>query len=265
MPNILNVSGDFRKGFVVADEVTGSITNSLGMPTPEPDVWKREARRVARMKGSRFFVMSVTATPQKGTEEEVLSQFGELALAGKAAGADAVELNLSCPNVLPGEGGETFANPKLSGKIVDAVRSRVGSQLPILVKAGYLEEYGEFVDETYDDMLAYVVINSVPGVVRDASGATLFADRGGRAGVCGAAIREKARAAVLKLSRLRRGKRDFEVIGLGGVLGAWDALALIDRGASAVETATGALLDPSLGLRISLGLLRGMTGERKRS
>lgn len=260
MPNLLNVTGDFRKGFVSEDRVTGSMTNSLGMPTPEPEVWKREARRMAGLKGDRFFVMSVTATPGGGGEEEMLTQFADLALAAKSAGADAVELNLSCPNVLPGEGGETFANARLSGRIVHTVRGAVGSEYPVLVKVGYLGDYRDFVDQTYDGRVAYVAINSVPAIVRDPSGNVLFSDRGGRAGICGAAIRHRALRAVAGLAGLRKGGKSFEVIGLGGVLSAWDALSLMDRGAGAVECATGALLDPCLGLRISMGLLKARTG-----
>ena len=48
---------------------------------------------------------------------------------------------------------------------------------------------------------------------------------------------------------------EFPVIGLGGVLGPNDALALMQAGADAIETASGALLDPTLGLRVNLGLL----------
>jgi len=264
MPNLLSVRGDFRRGFVATGNVTGSITNSLGMPTPDPAVWEREARNIARTKKDRFFVMSVTATSGGGGEEDMLAQFSTLALAGKKAGADAVELNLSCPNVLPGEGGETFTNPKLSGRVVDAARKGVGSGFPVLVKVGFLKDYRPFVEETYDPRVGYVAINSVPGVVRDASGMELFSDRGGTAGICGAAIRARARSAVAGLAKLRNGGREFELIGLGGVLGAWDALALKDRGADAVETATGALLDPCLGLRISLGLLKARAGEQRK-
>jgi dihydroorotate dehydrogenase len=262
MPNLLNVEGNFRRGFVATDRVTGSITNSLGMPTPEPAVWKQEARRLSKLNGERFFVMSVTATPDEREEEVeaqkgMFLQFASLALEGKRAGADAVELNLSCPNVLPGEGGEVYTNSRLCGGIVDAVRGSVGSGYPIFLKVGYLDDYRAIVDETYDDRIAYVAINSVPGVVRDASGNLLFSDRGGKAGICGAAIREKANRAVTKLAKLRKtGKKDFRIIGLGGVLGAWDAVTLEEKGADAIECATGALLEPGLALRISLGMMK---------
>lgn len=260
MPNLLHVRGNFRTGFVATDDKTGSITNSLGMPTPKPDVWKQDARRFARSKGDRFFVISVTATVDGGGEEGMLGQFAALAVDSKRLGADAVELNLSCPNVLPGEGGETYTNAKLSGRVVDAVRRSVGSSFPIFVKVGYLCDYRALVDETYDDRVAYVAINSVPGVVRGYLGKALFSDRGGKAGICGAAIREKARDAVSKLAMLRRKGREFTIIGLGGVLGTQDALVLKKRGATLVECATGALLDPCMGLKISLGLLEAKAG-----
>ena len=255
MPNLLNVRGDFERGFVSSEATTGSITNSLGMPTPDPEVWQNDARTMAGIKGDRFFVMSVTATPDAGGEESMLAQFASLAAASKKSGADAVELNLSCPNVLPGEGGETFTDAELSGKVVDAARSGVGTDYPIFVKVGYLDDYAEFVRCTYDERIAYVAINSISGVVRDATGKVLFSDRGGKAGICGAAIRAKALQAVSKLALLRSRGKEFPVIGLGGVLGPNDALALVEAGADAIETASGALLDPTLGLRVNLGLL----------
>jgi len=260
MPNLLHVRGDFERGFVASEEVTGSITNSLGMPTPEPEVWKREARQMAAVKGDRFFVMSATATVEGGTEEDLLSQFAALALEGKLAGADSVELNLSCPNVLPGEGGETFTNAKLSGRVVDSVRKSVGSGYPVFVKVGYLDDYGGLVEETYDDRVAYVAVNSVPAVVRSSTGEVLFTDRGGRAGICGAAIRERARMAVSNLAGLSKNGRELEIIGLGGVLAPGDATALMEAGACAVESATGALLDPCLGLKARLAILEAKSG-----
>jgi len=261
MPNLLNVRGDFQTGFVSSTELTGSITNSLGMPTPEPEVWQSDARKLAEVKRDRYFVMSVTATPDPGGEDSMLSQFSTLAAMSKKVGADAVELNLSCPNVSPGEGGETFTDPKLSGKVVGAVRAAVGTDFPIFVKVGLLDDYTAFVDCTYDERVAYVAINSVPGVVREASGKVIFSDRGGKAGVCGAAIREKALQAVSKLARLRGGRREFPLIGLGGVLGPEDGLALMGAGADAVESAAGALIDPTLGLRVNLGLLEARAGR----
>jgi dihydroorotate dehydrogenase len=215
---------------------------------------------MAEAKGNRFFVMSVTATVEEGREEDMLAQFASLALEGKLAGADSVELNLSCPNVLPGEGGETFTDAKLSGSVVDSVRRSVGSGFPIFVKVGVLDDYSELVERTYDEGIAYVAVNSVPAEVRGPSGEILFLDRGGRAGICGAAIREGAKRAVSSLAALKRGGREFKVIGLGGILGPQDALALLGAGADAVESATGALLDPCLGLKTRLALLEAKAG-----
>ncbi len=257
MPNIVHVRGDFEHGFSSSETVTGAMTNSLGMPTPEPEKWEADARRMAASSKGRLFVVSVTATAVSGTSEaEMLGQFESLSRMAKRTGADAVELNLSCPNVMPGEGGETFTDPELSGRVVESVRNGVGSSFPILLKTGYLDDYRRFVEETFDDRLAYVAINSISAQVKGPSGELLFADRGGRAGVCGTAIRSRAKKAVAGLARMRNGPRDFKIVGLGGVLGPLDAIGLIDAGADAVESATGALLDPTLALRIKLGLLQ---------
>ena len=261
MPNLLHVSGDFGHGFVSSMGVTGSITNSLGMPTPDPSVWRAEARRVAETSRDRFFILSVSATVGRETsEEDMLSQFSSLALEGKNLGADAVELNLSCPNVLPGEGGETYTDAKLSGRVVDAVRKKVGGDFPVFVKTGYLRDYREFVEQTWDNRVAYVAMNSVAAVVRDREGVPQFADRGGKAGICGSAIRELARGAVANLAEQRTGGRDYKIVGLGGVLGPEDAVSLMKSGADIVESATGALLNPFLALEVRLWLLRAKVG-----
>ncbi|HXW36342.1 MAG TPA: hypothetical protein VEJ36_00315 [Nitrososphaerales archaeon] len=256
MPNILNVRGDFESGFVTSQEFTGSITNSLGMPTPEPEVWFHDASELAKRAADRYFVMSVTATLQSGSgEEDMLEQFSDLSGRARRTGADAVELNLSCPNVTAGEGGYTFADAKLSGRVVDSVRSEVGSGFPIFVKAGYLEDYGPLVDETYDDRTGYVAINSISAPVKGAHGELVFADRGGRAGICGEAIRGYSRKAVSRLASQRKGGRELTIVGLGGVLGPDHAVELLESGANAVESATGAIADPLLAVKTKLRLL----------
>ena len=256
LPNVVHVKGDFEKGFSASDEETGSLTNSLGMPTPEPDTWAEEAKKVAGEKEGKLFVMSVTATVLGETgPEEVAGQFAALASKVKSLGADAVELNLSCPNVLPGEGGETFTDPVLSGRIVGAVRSAVGTGYPILAKVGYLKDYSKLVEKTWDEGVSYVAINSVAAPVADPAGKPLFADRGGKAGICGGAIRKLALEAVRSLASLRRESRTFHVFGVGGVLVPEDAVALMDAGADGVESAAGALLDPCLAMSVRLALL----------
>lgn len=257
MPNVVNVQGNFRDGFTATEAYTGTITNSLGMPSPSPDDWKRDVSKTVAMRGGRYVVVSVTATLGKGsTEDEMLEQFASLSGQVKSAGADAVEVNLSCPNVSSGEGGEVFTDARLSGRVADAVKAEVGSSYPLLVKVGYLPDYVALVDEVGDDRVGYVAINSVAAPVRDSEGNRLFDDRGGKAGIAGAALLDLTRSAVKGLADIKQ-KRDldYEVFGVGGVADPSSALQILDDGAAVVESATAALWDPLLAMKVKKSLL----------
>ena len=258
LPNILNVEGDFGSGFRVVGGFNGTITNSFGMPSADPSVWQGEVRRVLDNCRGKFVVVSVTATTVKETtESDVVAQFASLSAAVKRTGAQAVELNLSCPNLSAGEGGEVYADPRLCGRIVDAVRQEVGGEYPVLLKSGFLEDFASLVEETCRGPTGYVVINSIPAEVRGSAGELAFADRGGRAGVAGNALFEFTARAVRSLQRRRESGRDFVIFAVGGVAGPAQALKLMALGADVVESATGALHDSTLALRIKKALLEG--------
>jgi hypothetical protein len=66
-----------------------------------------------------------------------------------------------------------------TGRIVDAVRQEVGGGYPVLLKSGYLEDFGPLVEETCQGAMWYVVINSIAKEVRGSAGELTFAERGG--------------------------------------------------------------------------------------
>lgn len=256
LPNLLHVDGSFAKGFQVQEEYTGTITNSLGMPSAEPAIWKREARKVVKNNREKFVAVSVTATVGDATkQEEIASQFASLAAAVKETGADAVELNLSCPNVGAEDGGEIFTDSKLCGRIMDDVRARVGSMFPVLLKTGYLRDYLQLVEHTWDGRVGYSVINAMAARVTDGEGRLPFADRGGRAGICGAPLEEYANRAVRNLQGIRNSHGDFHIFAVGGVSSPETAKRLLRGGADVVETAMSALCDPCFALSIRKSLL----------
>jgi dihydroorotate dehydrogenase len=256
LPNLLAVQGDFGRGFTVTEQFTGTITNSLGMPSMAPEAWTHDVRALVAKHGGKLLTVSVTATPSPSTPaEEVIRQFASLAQMVQALGAQGVELNLSCPNVHGRAEGELYADAELVGRIVDATRAAVGSRFPLFLKVGYLESYAALVQAANDDRVAYVAINAIRAPVRYPDGRSVFPDRGDAAGICGQAIQSHAVRAVTALAQLRRGGQQYHIVGVGGVIDEDSAVALLGAGADAIECATGALFDPALALRIKRRLL----------
>jgi len=255
LPNILNVEGDFRNGFRASDEFRGTITNSLGMPSADPGRWQGEVRKVLQRCREKFVAVSVTATVNgESSVGDAVEQFASLAGMVKGTGAHAVELNFSCPNVSTGEG-EVYADQKLCGRIVDSVRQEVGGSYPLLLKTGFLDDYNLLVEETCSGPTGYVVINAIPAEVRGPAGELVFSDRGGKAGVAGKAIFGFTKKAVEGLQSIRADGGEFKIFAVGGITEPAHALELISSGADVVESATGALHDPALALRIKKALL----------
>jgi dihydroorotate dehydrogenase (NAD+) catalytic subunit len=77
---------------------------SFGMPSRDPAVWREDVERARRGMGVGqvlvVLVVSVVASPEAGWGmEEVAHDFARCAEWARDAGAQAVEANLSCPNV----------------------------------------------------------------------------------------------------------------------------------------------------------------------
>ncbi len=103
-------------------QAEGGLINAMGLPNPGIDVYAEEIR----------FSKTVLRVPV------IVSVFGYsaeefAAVAKKAveAGADAVELNVSCPHVKQ-TGAEIGQNPKLLGEVVQAVKAAISK--PLIVK-----------------------------------------------------------------------------------------------------------------------------------
>jgi dihydroorotate dehydrogenase (NAD+) catalytic subunit len=156
--------------------------------------------------------------------------FAETALVVSEAQPDAVELNISCPNV-ESEFGEPFAmDPSAAAGVTEAVR-RVYSG-PLLVKlspnAPQLARVGLAVESAGAD--AITAVNTLgPGMIIDVSARrAVLANRVG--GISGPALRPVAVRCVYDLAEAVK----IPIIGTGGVASANDALQMVMAGATAV-------------------------------
>lgn len=235
---------------------TASFVNSIGVPSLSPHQWMADVDRSRQGLGAnKVLMVSVMGTPeelQPGEDSRLVDQFSQVAGFAKEAGADIIELNLSCPNT----GGDLLCrNPELSSKIVKDVRKTVGDT-PIFIKISFLvpDELESLIRACEHDINGVVAINAVQvHAVKSAS--PFFRGRhNDLAGLSGLGIRDLGLATTRRLSALRGDDgatpADWVIVGIGGVMSAVDYQAYRDEGANAVQSCTGAWLNPNLATEV---------------
>jgi dihydroorotate dehydrogenase (NAD+) catalytic subunit len=168
---------------------------------------------------------------------------------------DAIELNISCPNV--DHEGETFGcDPDLAERATRAARGTTDKTLIVKLSPNVTDiaEIARVVEAAGADALA--VINTVRGMSIDVERA---APKLGNVtgGLSGAAIRPIAVLAVWEVARAVR----IPILGQGGIETARDALEFILAGASAVSIGTGNFTDPRAPLNVADGIRSYLTAR----
>jgi hypothetical protein len=128
------------------------------------------------------------------------------------------------------------------------VANEIGGAVPIVAKLSYLPfaELQDLVGALDEYVAGFSGINTLQVQVDSPTGGPTFGDRK-HAGLSGVALRHLGVDFVRSLQRLRQENEvfDYEIIGMGGVMTPADADALLWIGADAVQTATGASVNPS--------------------
>jgi dihydroorotate dehydrogenase (NAD+) catalytic subunit len=164
---------------------------------------------------------------------------------------DAIEINISCPNVK--EGGVAFGNyPDMSAQVVSACR-RVTSK-PIITKLSPnqtdIRENARRCIEAGTDALA--VINTIMGMAIDVqTRRPIIGNIQG--GLSGPAIKPIALLKVHQVYEVARTHR-IPILGQGGITSANDALEFIMAGATTVGIGTALFYDPMAAKRINEGV-----------
>jgi len=239
------------------DLTTLSMANSFGIPSLAPEGWQEDAKKARQVvrEGHQVFIVSVVASKHE-SESVITDDFVEAAMMAKSVGADIVEVNYSCPNVPGDPVGEVYKSPELAGRISKALKSAL-AETPLFVKIGYLAkpELREFVTFNAPWIDGIVAINTITARVVDDKGQPTFPGRE-NAGISGWAIKAKAQEVSRNLVALQPDvSRDFKkrltIFGLGGVLTRRDASDYLDEiKVDAVESCTGAFLNPNLALEV---------------
>jgi len=169
-----------------------------------------------------------------------------------ASPIDAIEVNISCPNVR--EGGVQFGNdPAMSARVVEVCRRATAK--PLITKLSPnqtdIAENARRCIEAGSDALA--VINTISGMAIDVDERVPVIGNL-RGGLSGPAIKPIALLKVHEVYQVA-GPRGIPIIGQGGVCSAEDAVAFMLAGASAVGVGTALFYEPLCLPAINRGIL----------
>jgi dihydroorotate dehydrogenase (NAD+) catalytic subunit len=216
------------------------LINAIGLPNPGIDEYVNEI----------LYAKTVLQVPL------IVSVFGysadEYALVAQKAveaGADAVELNVSCPHVKQ-TGSEIGQNPKILAEVVKKVKATV--QKPVIVKLSPnvtdIVETAKVAVKAGADVLT--AINTLKAMAIDAETALPVLSNI-RGGLSGPAIKPIALRCVYDIHE----KVETPIIGCGGIMDWRDAVEFFLAGASAVQIGTAvALENPSIFKAINHGI-----------
>ncbi len=232
-----------------------SITNSFGVPSRNPKIWQEDVQRAKRYldKGQVLVVSTMGSSEYHPDAPSLIQDFASSAALAREAGADIVELDLSCPNSNAVEG-MVYLDPELSGAISKASKAELGS-VPLFIKLGNFWKRDQFeavIKANAEYVNGIVGINTVKMTVLDANGNPAIPKRP-QSGVCGAGIKQCALQFLRWLFETREKNRyDFVIIGVGGIMTPDDIHEFLVIGIAAVEVATAAMWDPYLAYRYYL-------------
>ncbi|HEV8639489.1 MAG TPA: hypothetical protein VGV13_00140 [Methylomirabilota bacterium] len=231
-----------------------TIAFSLGLPSMEPEVWRKDVRRAKERLGpGQILVVSVVGTPdQEAGMEALIDDYARCAVWAAEAGADAIEVHLAVPNVFGEPGQMVYEHLPLAAQIL--YRIRTGVSVPVLAKLGLFRS-PRALHETATKLApwthGFVLVHGVPRRVLDEDGNVAFEGSGREwAYVVGAATYPVCSRQVEEMLAWRKaGVWNRAVLAVGGVTTAERARHLLQEGADAVLVATAALSDPLFATR----------------
>lgn len=256
MQGTLTVAPDYAK-----DLSKLSITNSFGVPSPDPSVWTADLPAALAGAGKgQLLIMSVVGTIKEGfSSEDYYDDFARSARLAKDAGATVVEVNLSCPNVAS-EGVVCYSKDSVY-EICKRAKAAIGDT-PLIIKVGYYSaEQQALLEEIVEQVSPYVsaisAINTLAAAIVDENGEQALPGKGRlKSGVCGAAIKWAGLDMVKRLNDLRNSKGySYEIIGVGGVMTPADFAAYRAAGADIVQAVTAPMWNPYLARDIKTAAL----------
>jgi dihydroorotate dehydrogenase (NAD+) catalytic subunit len=223
-------------------ETPAGMLNAIGLQNPGVEQVVRDILPQLDFSETRFIANVCGST---------IEEYVEVTRRFDASPIDAIEINISCPNVK--EGGVAFGNyPDMSAQVVAACR-RV-TKKPLITKLSPnqtdIRENARRCIEAGSDALA--VINTIMGMAIDVEERRPVIGNV-QGGLSGPAIKPIALLKVHQVYEVARPHR-IPIIGQGGIVTATDALEFIIAGATAVGVGTALFYDPMACKRINEGI-----------
>ena len=224
------------------DETPAGMLNAIGLQNPGVDYVVDTILPGLDFDETRFIANVSGSTVEE--YYEVTRRFDNSPI-------DAIEINISCPNVK--EGGMAFGNdPDMSARVVEACRKATGK--PLITKLSPnqtdIAENARRCIEAGSDALA--VINTLMGMSIDIHKRTPVVGNN-QGGLSGPAIKPVALLKVHQVYQVCKAHR-IPIIGQGGVNSAQDAIEFLIAGASAVGVGTALFYDPLICPKLNDGI-----------
>jgi dihydroorotate dehydrogenase (NAD+) catalytic subunit len=223
-------------------ETPMGMLNAIGLQNPGVDVVVDQILPQLDFTETAFFANVCGSTIEDYVE--VTRRFDDSPI-------DAIELNISCPNIK--EGGVQFGNsPEMSARVVSACRAVTSK--PLITKLSPnqtdIRENARRCIDAGSDGLA--VINTVMGMAVDVrTRRPVIGNVQG--GLSGPAIKPIALLKVMQVAEVARPHR-VPIIGQGGICSAQDALEFLIAGATTVGVGTALFYEPHACKRINAGI-----------
>ncbi len=238
-----------RRGYANPTVVQASagLVNAVGLPNPGIEEFTKEIKETKSM-----LSIPVVASVFGFSVDE----YATVSRKAVSAGADAVELNVSCPHVKC-TGSEVGQDPRLLSKVVHAVKAAVDQ--PVIVKLSpnvtSVVELAEIAERNGADALT--VMNTVKAMAIDVETAMPILANG-VGGLSGSAVKPIALRHVFDVFEAVK----IPIFGCGGIVDWRDAVEFLLAGASAVQIGTAVAVS---GLGVFAEVSRGISAYiRKR-
>ena len=228
-------------------ETPAGMLNSIGLQNPGTEQVVDQILPTLDFTETRFI-----ANVSGSTVEE----YREVTRLFDRSNIDAIEINISCPNVK--EGGVVFGNdPAMSARVVAACREV--TKKPLIVKLSPNQT-----DIAHNARLCidagadgFAVINTLMGMAIDIEERVPVIGNN-QGGLSGPAIKPIALLKTHQVYQVCKA-HGIPIIGQGGIVTAQDALEFLIAGASAVGVGTALFYDPLVCRKINAGIVEYLT------
>ncbi|HEX2138340.1 MAG TPA: dihydroorotate dehydrogenase [Woeseiaceae bacterium] len=223
-------------------ETPAGMLNAIGLQNPGVDEVIAGILPTLDFAETRFFANVCGST---------IEDYAEVTRRFDNSPIDAVEINISCPNIK--EGGVSFGNyPEMSAQVVAACRAATSK--PIIAKLSPnqtdIGENARRCIEAGADALA--VINTISGMAVDVEKRRPVIGNV-RGGLSGPAIKPIAVWKVRQVYEVA-GPQGIPIIGQGGIMNAHDALEFLIAGATTIGVGTALFYEPLICRAINTGI-----------